>query len=202
MHEPTINTTVTLSVPQRESVRASVRDRGPGWLELQLLESPRTGWDRLERCQVFVQWADSVGLGRLTGQVARVTGGGRKIVGFGRGEVVRFSHRGHAQLLRRSEAITTATTARITVIKVGPDQVARSALAVTLGGAGMRVRGMVAPRPHELYHFDLEVPDGPIVQGQFRVLGVSADGVADVRFTILSPRDKAAIVGYASGRAA
>jgi hypothetical protein len=201
MHGPTRSDLVTLVVPQREQLTARVEDTASTWVDLALLESPRTSMPQLERSRLFLQFAGAQGLCRISGELGRRPQDSRlRVVGYGSGEVLRFSHRGNVQLLRRAELVSATTNARIVVLRSGAaDHVAVEAKCVELSGAMVRVRGVPFAATGQLFEFDLFlIPREPAVRGQLRVERVGPDGVFDGRLTRIAAHDRGRLVRWAA----
>ena len=201
MHGPTRSDVVTLVVPQREQFSARVEDSASTWVDVALLDSPRTSLPQLERSRVFLQFAGAQGLCRISGELGRrPQDRGLRIVGYGSGEVMRFTHRGNIQLLRRADLVSSTTNARMVVLRSGAaDHVAVEARCVELSGAMLRVKGVPFAATGQLFEFDLFlIPREAAISGQFRVERVSGDGVLDGRLTRLSTTDRGRLVRWAA----
>lgn len=201
MHGPTRSDRVSLVVPQREQLVARVEDASSMWVDIALLESPRTSLPQLERSRLFLQFAGAQGLCRIAGELGRrPQDSGLRIVGYGSGEVLRFSHRGTIQLLRRAEHVSARASARMVVLRSGAaDHVAVEARCVELSGAVLRVQGVPFAGVGQLFEFDLFlVAREPAVSGQFRVERVGPDGVFDGRLTRVAAVDRGRLVRWAA----
>jgi hypothetical protein len=201
MHGPTRTDVVTIVVPQREQISARVDDSASTWVDLALLAPPRTSLPQLERSRVFLQFAGAQGLCRISGELGRRPQDARlRIVGYGAGEILRFSHRGNIQLLRRAEHVSSTTNARMVVLRSGSaEHVAVEARCVELSGAMLRVQGVPFAATGQLFEFDLFLlPREAAIRGQFRVERISADGVLDGRLTRLTTTDRGRIVRWAA----
>lgn len=199
LHGPTRNAVVTIVVPQREQVQARVDESHATWLDLVLLTSPRTAWAKLSAAQVSVRFANTQGLCRLVGHLSRrPQDAGLRVVGYGSGETLRFSHRGQVQLLQRPALVTADTSARIVVLRCGStDHVAVEARCVSAGGARLRVSGMPFASVGQSFDFDLYL-DGAAqpVRGRFRVER-TGEGVVDAALTSISAGDRGRLVHWA-----
>lgn len=204
MHGPSRQDVVTLVVPQREQVQARVDDAAAAWVDVTLLASPRTSWAQLERSQVWIQFAGAQGLCRITGHLGhRPQDAGLRVIGFGAGETLRFSHRGFVQLLRRPSLIHARTNSRIVVLRAdAPDHVAVQARCVAVGGEGLEVTGLPFASVGQHFDFDLHlVPQEAPVSGQFRIERIDADGTLHTRYTMLGSGHRGRIVHWAADHA-
>lgn len=204
MHGPHTGDLVTLVVPQREQTQARVYDTGSTWVDLQLTASPRTSWPQLSRCQVFVQFAGAQGLCRMVGQVShRPEDAGLRVVGYGAGEIIRFTHRGHIQLLRRPALVAAAVSARVIMLRCGsPDHVAVEARCVAISGGSLKFRGLPSAQVGQLYQFDLYLIGGEApISGQVRIERVDREGVVEGRLTIIAASERSRLVHFAAEHA-
>ena len=183
---PRVGDEVLLAVPQRERVLAHVAGMGAGFLELDLLESPRTSLAHMARVTLFLEFVNDDGVVRLHG----------RLDASGGPHLLRLEHKGAPQLLQRRENVHAGAVLPLVVLRLGShDEVARRAQTLDVAGGGMIVRGLPAPRPGEHYRFDLELVAGDIpIAGQFEVVRVEEGDVAHVRFTSIDQRDRAHII--------
>jgi hypothetical protein len=201
LHGPTLSEVVTIVVPQREQLQARVDDALANWVDLVLLTSPRTAWTKLSRTQVSVRFANGQGLCRMVGLLShRPQDAHLRVVGYGAGETLRFTHRGQVQLLQRPALVSAATTARIVVLRCGaPDHVAVEACCVSVGGGGLRISGLPFASVGQCFEFDLFLVERePSITGQFRVERVGPDGVLDAGLSLISAHDRGRLVHWAA----
>jgi hypothetical protein len=200
LHGPMLRDVVTLVVPKREDLQARVDDAAAGWIDLTLLTSPRTSWARLEHTQVSIHFGGAQGLCRLVGLLGhRPQDAGLRVVGYGAGEVLRLSHRGAVQLLRRPSEVRARINARIIVLRTGaPDHVAAEVRCVALSGETLRVRGLPFAARGQHFEFDLFLSEHEApLRGEFRVERTDDNGV-DARFSRLGAHDRGRLVQWAA----
>jgi hypothetical protein len=201
LHGPKLSEVVTIVVPQREQLQARVDDALATWVDLVLLTSPRTAWARLSRTQVAVRFANGQGLCRMVGQLShRPQDAHLRVVGYGAGETLRFSHRGHIQLLQRPALVSATASARIIALRCDVlDHVAAEASCVSISGGGLRIVGLPFASVGQSFEFDLFlVEHEPAITGQFRVERVGRDGVLDAGISSISVRDRSRLVQWAA----
>jgi hypothetical protein len=188
MRGPLRGDEVTLVIPQRERIAARIDGAGLGWYSLWLKEAPRTPAPLLLRNQVYVQFTGIDGVGRMLGTIEEDEGDHR----------LRFRTRGGVQLMCRPEALRARVSVPVTVLRVNAaDHVALEARTVEVGGGGLALRGLPTAAPGQLFQFDLHLFDHEqAISGQFRVQGVTADGVVLTRFTIMGARDRARLMQH------
>lgn len=159
-----------LSVPQRETVHATVSGIGDGWIDLDMQSSPRTPMQQLERSTLFVEFINDEG----------------------RDDVVRFAHKHVVQLLQRREHIRAYVALKLDcwrpVREEGPPMSART---IDISGGGLLVRDLPRPRTGEKYVFELTLDERELpVRGRFTVCRVTGEGFAGVEFTVLDLRER------------
>jgi hypothetical protein len=183
---PRVGDEVLLSVPQRERVLAYLSHMGAGWLELDLLESPRTSTAQMARVALFIEFVNHEGIARLHGRLDPSESG----------HLLRFAHKGTTQLLQRRENIHAGVVLPIVVLSLrSGDEIARRAQTLDVSGTGMVVKGLPAPAAGERFRFELELVAGDVpIAGQFEVVRVEGPDRADVRFTAIDQRDRAHII--------
>lgn len=189
---------VMLSVPQRETVHATVAGMGDGFINLEMQASPRTPMQQLERSTLFVEFINDEGIARLSGRLESISGGP---LSFGRGadDVVRFAHKHNVQLLQRREHIRAYVALKLECWRRGRESdPPMNARTVDISGGGLLVKGLSFARVGEEYSFALlhderEMP----MQGAFVVRHMSPGGEAGVQFTVLDERDRALITHLA-----
>jgi hypothetical protein len=183
---PRVGDEVLLAVPQRERVLAHVAGMGAGFVELDLLESPRTAIAHMARVNLFIEFVNEDGVARMHGRLDATQGP----------HLLRFDHKGAVQLLQRRENVHAGAVLPLVVLRLGSnDEVAHRARTVDVSGQGMIVSGLVAPRVGENYRFDLELVSGDLpIAGQFTVVSVTEGDDAQVRFTSIDQRDRSHIL--------
>jgi hypothetical protein len=202
MKPPGAGVEVTLQVPQRERVAARVSGTGEGWLELGLLESPRTPMHQLERMRMFVEYVNEDGVCRLLGALEKPEQGQSRPRPTGHGVVdaVRFAFTSSPQLLQRREFIRTDFVADVNLCRLESNAIAIAGKTVNVSGGGVLVRGMSTARVGDLYTFDLSLFRGdPPISGTCRVMRVTGDGLAGVMFTEVNSVEQDRIVRWAFG---
>jgi hypothetical protein len=190
-----------MQIPQRERVAARVDGTGVNFLELGLLQSPRTPMHQLERMRMFVEYVNEDGVCRLLGALEKPEPGARpRPRGQGVIDVLRFAFTGKPQLLQRREFIRTDFVADVNFCKLESNSVAIAAKTVNISGGGLLARGMSTAREGDLYTFDLALfrSDAPI-SGTCRVVRVTGDGLAGIQFTQVNPVEQDRIVRWAFG---
>jgi hypothetical protein len=186
-------------------VQVRVHDAAIGWVDLQLLRSPRTSLQQLSRMQLYVEYAGAQGLCRMTGSLGRRPQDmGLRVTGYGTGETLRLNQRGNIQLLRRPDLVQATVTARIVVLRTDRgDHLATEATCVGVSGGGLRVRGLPAVAVGQVYEFDLFLNERERpVRGTFTVQRVTPEGVADGRLQAIAAYERSRLVHFAADRAA
>ncbi len=205
IHGPIAGDVVTLVVPQREQVQVRVQDAAIGWVDLNLLRSPRTSLQQLCRTQLYVEYAGAQGLCRMTGNlIRRPQDMGLRVTGYGAGETLRLNQRGNIQLLRRSDLVQARVTARAVVLRVDRgDHLASEATCVGVSGGGLQLRGIPGVAVDQVYEFDLFLCERERpVRGTFRVQRVTPDGTVDGRLQSIASYERSRLVHFAADRAA
>ncbi len=205
IHGPVAGDVVTLVVPQREQIQVRVQDVATGWVDLNLLRSPRTSLQHLCRTQLYVEYAGAQGLCRMTGSLVRRPQDMRlRVTGYGAGETLRLNQRGNIQLLRRPDLVQARATARIVVLRVDRgDHVATEATCVGVSGGGLQLRGIPGVAVDQLYEFDLFLfeREQPI-RGTLRIQRITPDGLVDGRLQAIAASQRSRLVHFAADRAA
>ena len=169
---PALDTPVILRIPDRESIAGTVTYSGPGWMDVELQESPRTPIAFLERHALFLEYVDPTGLVRIMGHAGISPLSGRQVP-----PVLRFSHREVVQLLRRREHAGGAVQAAINLVRTDGDALAHGTKTIAIGASGFAVRDLPEAAAGQLYDFTIW-PGGnePPVMGSAEVEHVAEDG--------------------------
>jgi hypothetical protein len=201
MNPPTTGTEVTMQVPQRERVAARVDGSGDGWLELGLLQSPKTPMRQLERMRMFVEYVNQDGVCRLLGSLEMPEPDARpRPRGPGVVDVLRFAFTSKPQLLQRREFIRTEFSVDVNFCKLESNAIAIAAKTVNISGGGVLARGMSMATEGALYSFDLSLFRGSApISGTCRVVRLTGDGLAGVQFTKINSVEQDRIVRWAFG---
>lgn len=191
---------VTLTVPDRELLFGRVDVRHEHFVEIAVLEAPRTPIPALESHPLFLEWVAKGGVRRQRGNVAFLDS---VPVGpsFGVFDVVRFEPTGEEQLLQRREHVRTAITVGVRLSAGGATGRIVRGCTVDVSGGGLLFRGPLEAAVGDILHFDLEplADDGRTVRGRCRVVHVTGDAVG-VQFTDIDETDRDEIVRFAYDR--
>ena len=181
---------VMLSVPQRETVHATVWGIGDGFIDLEMQASPRTPMHQLERSTLYVEFINEEGIARLHGKLQSLEGG-RLSIGRGADDVVRFSHKHNVQLLQRREHIRAYAAFKLDLWRPGRENAPPiTAKTIDISGGGLLVKGIPMPRAGEEYLFELLYDEREMpMTGRFAVMHVSPEGFAGVKFVAIDARD-------------
>src|SRR5690349_2846901 len=95
---------VTLTLPDREMLAGRVDARGEEFVEIAVLDAPRTPIEVLEERPVFLEWVTGEGVKRVLGRLAFLESLPRG-ESFGVFDVVRFTPTAPVQLLQRREYV-------------------------------------------------------------------------------------------------
>jgi hypothetical protein len=202
MKPPGPGVEVTLQIPQRERVPARVSGTGDDWLELGLLQSPKTPLRQLERMRMFVEYVNEDGVCRLLGALRPPKPGESppRPSGHGVVDVMRFAFTGSPQLLQRREFIRADFVADINVCRLESNAIGIAGKTVNVSGGGVLIRGMSTAQVGDLYSFDLSLFRGdPPISGTCRVMRVTGDGLVGVMFTEVDNVEQDRIVRWAFG---
>jgi PilZ domain len=192
---PEIAAEVTLSVPRRERVPASVARTGDGWLDLLLQATPSTPPSLLAQGGLFVEFVNDEGLCRLHGRKGK--GEDREPVGgWGINDVMRIDHEGAAQLLQARAFIRADVTAEITLCNVFTGAWQRTST-IDLSGGGALLSGVTGASEGDAFEFELELPHRAApVTGRLRIVRLTGAKRAGVQFTEISERDQGRLVRH------
>lgn len=192
---PEIAAEVTLSVPRRERVPASIARTGDGWVDLLLQATPSTPPSLLAQGGLFVEFVNDEGLCRLHGRQ-----GQREerdpVGGWGINDVMRVDHDGAAQLLQARAFIRADVTAEIALRNVFTGTWQRTST-VDLSGGGALLTGVAGGREGDAFEFALELP-GHVspVTGRLRIVRFAEAMRAGVQFIEISEPDQGRLVRH------
>jgi hypothetical protein len=180
---------VTLAVPQRERVPATVARTGDGWIDLLLQATPSTAPALLAHGGLFVEYFNDEGLCRLLARKG-VGDEPEPVGGWGVGDVMRIDHDGAVQLLQARASIRADVVADIELISL--ETGARHRTTTTdLSGGGALLVSLPDARRGDAFEFELELPEHAIpVTGRLRVVSAALRERVAVEFTDLSLEDK------------
>jgi hypothetical protein len=186
---------VTLAVPRRERVPASVHRTGDGWIDLLLQATPSTPPSLLGQGGLFVEFFSEDGLCRLLGR--KGVGDEREpIGGWGAGDIVRVDHDGAVQLLQARASIRAHIAAEITLTGLATGERHRTST-VDLSGSGALLMAVPGGRRGDAFEFEIELPDQPVpVTGRLRVVRVAPGWRAAVEFTDIADSDQTRLDAY------
>jgi PilZ domain-containing protein len=192
---PQIEAEVTLSVPRRERVPASVARTGDGWVDLLLQATPSTPPSLLAQSGLFVEFVNDEGLCRLLGR----KGLGLDLEpagGWGINDVMRVDHDGSVQLLQARAFIRADVSAEVTLrhLSTGERQTTST---LDLSGGGALLAGVAGAREGDSLGFDIEMPEfeAPIT-GRLRIVRFTGAMHAGVQFTEISESDQGRLVRH------
>jgi hypothetical protein len=182
MSLPALDTPVILRIPDRESLAGTVSYAGPGWLDVDLRESPRTPLRFLERHWVFMEYVDPVGLVRIMGQVG-ISPMAPGVVP----PVLRFTHREVVQLLRRREYAGGSVHATAHLVRADDESVAHATKTIAVGSSDFAVHDLPGAREGEVYTFTIwPGANEPPVRGDARVTRVAPDGYIVLEYVMIA----------------
>jgi hypothetical protein len=186
---------VTLAVPRRERVPATVARTGEGWVDLRLEATPSTPSYLLGQVGLFVEFFNEDGLCRLLGRQGE--GEEREPVGgWGAGDVMRVAHNGAVQLLQARASIHAHLVAEITLTDLATGA-RHSTSTVDLSGSGALLATLPGARGGDAFDFEIELPDEAIpLSGRLRVLRVAPGWRAAVEFTDIPESDQTRLDAY------
>jgi hypothetical protein len=186
---------VTLAVPRRERVPASVHRIGEGFIDLLLQATPSTPPSLLGQGGLFVEFFNEDGLCRLLGR--KGSGEEREpIGGWGLGDVMRVDHDGAVQLLQARASIRAHIAAEITLTGLATGARQRTST-VDLSGSGALLMALPGGRRGDAFEFEIELPGQPVpVTGRLRVVRVAPGWRAAVEFTDISDADQTRLDAY------
>jgi hypothetical protein len=192
---PDTTAEVTLAVPRRERVPASVARTGDGWLDLLLQATPSTPPSLLAQSDLYVEFVNDAGLCRLHGRAGegddREPGGG-----WGVNDILRVDHGGAAQLLQARAFIRADVTAEIALRNLFTGAWQRTST-LDLSGGGALLSGIAGGREGDAFEFELQMPDHAApVTGRLRVVRFTSAMRAGVQFTEISEPDQGRLVRH------
>jgi hypothetical protein len=191
---------VTLTLPDREMLSGRVDVRREDFVEIALLEAPRTPLPTWEEHALYLEWVAAAGVRRQRGHITFLDA---LPVGdsFGVFDVVRFVPDAEEQLLQRREFVRTRITVGVR-LRAAPVAATIRASTLNVGGGGLLVRGPVEGAVGDELHFDLEplADDGRVIRGRCRVIRLTSDGGLGVQFTEIDEDDRDDIVRFAYKR--
>ena len=195
MQLPDITAAVTLAVPRRERVPASVAHAGDGWLDLLLQATPTTPPSQLGQGGLFVEFVNAEGLCRLH---ARMGVGDTPTPpgGYGVHDIMRVTHRGAVQLLQARAFIRADVMAEVLLRDTITGQ-AQKTVTIDLSGGGALLTGIAGAREGDSFDFEIEMPEPePPVAGRLRVVRFTSAMHAGVQFTMLSESERSRLVRH------
>jgi hypothetical protein len=196
---PLVGDELLLSVPHTEQVLVRVKEAGPGFFDLDLLEQPETPQPMLERIALMIEFINDDGIARLHGRldVPQYRRGAGRGYGESWGEknTVRFAHRGSPQLLKRREYVRATVDLPLTLLEPLADEeiVTTQAHAIDLSGGGMLVDGLPeCPRLDDVLRFVLDLDDAgdERIRGRGRVVRLDSPERVGLQFTELAGPDR------------
>ncbi len=195
---PDVGDELLLSVPQTEQVLVRVKDAGPGFFDLDLLEQPQTPQPMLERSALMIEFINDDGIARMHGRLdvpryRRGTGRGYG-PGFGERNTVRFAHRGSPQLLKRREFVRATVDLPLTLLGAEADEeivMDSHAHAIDLSGGGMLVKGLGNAHVDDVVRFVLDLGDeAEPVHGCGKVVRLETADRVGLQFCELDQADR------------
>jgi hypothetical protein len=192
---PETTAEVTLAVPRRERVPASVERTGAGWLDLRLQATPSTPPSLLGQSGLFVEFVNDEGLYRL--HARKGTGDRREPAGgHGVDDVMRVDHDGSVQLLQARAFIRADVSAAIALRHTVSGQV-QTTSTLDLSGGGALLEGLAGAHEGDSFDFQIEMPDHePPVTGRLRVVRFTSALHAGVHFTEISEPDQGRLMRH------
>jgi hypothetical protein len=194
MQLPEITAQVTLAVPRRERVPASVAHTGDGWLDLLLQATPSTPPSALRQGGLFVEFVNEAGLCRL--HARKDHGAPEPPGGYGVNDTMRLTHDGTAQLLQARAYIRAEVSAEVSLRDPVSGQLQRTST-LDLSGGGALLAGIAGAREGESFDFEIELPEHePPVTGRLRVVRFTGALHAGVQFTEIAEADQGRLVRH------
>jgi hypothetical protein len=180
---------VTLTVPRRERVPASVARTGDGWVDLHLQAAPATPPSLLDHCGLFVEFVNEEGLCRLLGH--KGIGEDRDpIGGWGVHDVMRVDHDGSVQLLQARAFLRAEVAADVMLTNLVTGQRHQTST-IDVSGGGALLAAFTGGRHGDAFEFELELPELSVpVTGRLRVVRFTATRCVGVEFTDISESDQ------------
>jgi hypothetical protein len=186
---PQITAEVTLAVPRRERLPASVAATGDGWLDLLLQATPATPPSLLGQGGLFVEFVNDAGLCRLHARKG-VADRPEPVGGWGIDDVMRVDHDGAVQLLQARAFIRADVTAEVSLRHTVTGEMQKTST-VDLSGGGALLTGLAGAREGDSFDFEIDMPDHePPVTGRLRVVRFTSSLRAGVQFTEISGPDQ------------
>jgi hypothetical protein len=192
---PQTEAEVTLAVPRRERVPASVARTGDGWVDLLLQATPSTPPSLLEKSGLFVEFVNDEGLCRLLGR--KGTGLDYEPAGgWGVNDVMRVDHDGSVQLLQARSFIRADVSTEVTLRHVFTGARQKTST-LDLSGGGALLSGIAGAREGDGFDFEIEMPEyeAPIA-GRLKVVRFTGAMHAGVQFTEISESDQGRLVRH------
>jgi hypothetical protein len=190
---PEITSAVTIAVPRRERVPASVARSGDGWLDLLLQATPATPPSLLGRSALFVEFVNDEGLCRLQ---ARKGLGAEREGGYGVDDVMRIDHDGAVQLLQ-ARAFIRADMAAAVLLRHAVTGQEQWTTTVDLSGGGALLAATAGAREGDSFDFEIELSEHePPVSGRLRVVRLTGTRQVGVQFTELAESDQGRLVRH------
>jgi hypothetical protein len=180
---PHVGDEILLSVPQAEQVLARVRRDGPGYYDLELLQTPITAQRQLARCALMIEFVNEDGVARLHG---RLDAPSYRPQAAAPG-LVRFAHRGSPQRLTRREDVRATVALELELRgEDGGQPIVTQAQALELSGGGLLAGGLPNARVGTALAFALRLAvDGEVVEGRCEVVRVVDGATVGLQFTEL-----------------
>jgi hypothetical protein len=186
---------VTLAVPRRERVPATVARSGDGWIDLLLNATPSTPPSVLAQGALFVEFFNEAGLCRLLGRKG-ASEDHEPAGGWVTGDVMRVDHGGAVQLLQARASIRAAVAAEISLTSLATGQRHRTST-VDVSGSGALLMSLPDVRRGDAFEFEIELPGQSVpVSGRLRVVRIVPGARAAVAFTDISESDQTRLDAY------
>jgi PilZ domain len=194
MQLPEITAEVTLAVPRRERVPASVAHTGDGWLDLLLQATPSTPSSLLAQGGLFVEFVNDEGLCRLHARKDRAAA--EPPGGYGVHDVMRLTHDGAVQLLQARAFIRADVSAEIVLRHALTGQLQRTST-LDISGGGALLTSIAGAREGDSFDFEIEMPEHePPVTGRLRVVRFTGALHAGVQFTEIAEAEQGRLVRH------
>jgi hypothetical protein len=191
---PDIAAEVTLAVPRRERVPASVERKGDGWLDLLLQATPATPPSLLEQGGLFVEFLNDEGLCRL--HVRKGIGDDEPHGGWGVNDVMRVDHDGSVQLLQRRSFIRAEVTVEVLLRHAFTGE-RQKTTTVDVSGGGALLTGLAGAHEGDIFDFEIEIAEfEPPVRGRLSVIRFTPSFCAGVQFIDISEPEQGRLVRH------
>lgn len=192
---PEITSAVTLAVPRRERVPATVDRSGDGWLDLLLQAAPASPPSLLGRSALFVEFVNDEGLCRLQARkglrAEREPAGG-----YGVDDVMRIDHDGAVQLLQ-ARAFIRADLETDVFLRHAVTAQEQWTSTIDLSGGGALLARTAGAREGDSFDFEIELSEHePPVSGRLRVVRLTGARQMGVQFTELAEADQGRLVRH------